>query len=60
MDENYALTVQQMAKRLQISKQAAYTLCKKPGFPAVRFGGSIRIPVKELDAWMARQTQERA
>lgn len=58
MNETYTLTVPQMAEKLQISKQAAYALCKVPGFPSVRFGGSIRIPVKELDAWLSRQAQK--
>lgn len=58
MTETYTLTVPQLAEKLQISRQAAYSLCKKPGFPVVRFGGSIRIPIKELDAWMSRQAQK--
>lgn len=59
MNETYTLTVPQLAEKLQISRQAAYSLCKKPGFPVVKFGGSIRIPVKELDNWMERQSQQR-
>ena len=51
------LTVRELAKRLKISRNAAYNLCARPGFPAVRVGGAIRIPVRLLDQWMETASQ---
>lgn len=50
--ETEILTVAELAARLKISRNSAYKLCQEAGFPAVRVGGSIRIPVRLLDEWM--------
>ena len=49
------LTPAELGERLRIGRNATYALLRAPGFPAVRVGGQIRIPVGALAAWMARQ-----
>lgn len=49
------LTVRELAERLRISRASAYLLCRQAGFPAVRIGGQIRVPVVELENWLAQR-----
>jgi len=46
------LTVEELQAILRIGRRQAYELCKRPDFPAVRVGRSIRIPKKALQEWM--------
>lgn len=46
------LTVPELASRLRIGPRSAYRLCARPGFPAVRLGNLIRIPVDQLEDWL--------
>ncbi len=46
------LTVKEVAERLRIGCGTVYNLCRDPGFPALRIGGQIRIPVEALEAWI--------
>lgn len=56
MDEPYTLTVRQAAEKLQISRQQMYKLCKQPGFPTIKLGGTIRVPVNGLQKWIEEQS----
>ena len=42
------LTVEQLQERLKLSRQGAYALCKKPGFPVCRVGRKVLIPADKL------------
>lgn len=47
------LSVEELAKELNIALVNAYALCKKKGFPAVRISARrIIIPVDALERWM--------
>ena len=46
------LTVEQLQERLKLSRQGAYALCKKPGFPVCRVGRKVLIPADRLQAWI--------
>ncbi|HKJ68549.1 MAG TPA: helix-turn-helix domain-containing protein [bacterium] len=46
--------VQDIKEKLDIGTR---TLCNQPDFPAIRIGGSIRIPKKAFDAWIEEQAQ---
>lgn len=50
------LTVDELATRLRIGRTAAYALCRANGFPAIRVGGSIRIPIKQFNEWLESGT----
>ena len=47
--------VTETAQALGISVPKAYQLCQSEGFPAVRLGARIVIPIDMLDQWLARQ-----
>lgn len=53
-----AISVEEMGRRLGLSRCGAYRLTRSEGFPAVRVGGRIVIPVRELEAWLSVQVQK--
>ena len=48
--------VEEAAQVLGISKPKMYQICQSEGFPAVRLGTRIVIPIDRLDAWLNEQT----
>jgi excisionase family DNA binding protein len=54
------LTTDDVAKRLRVSRRAAFMLVKQPGFPApVRLGSRmVRYRESDLDAWVAAHVAE--
>lgn len=55
-----ALSVIEMGRRLNLSRDIAYRLVRSEGFPSVRVGGRIVIPIRELEAWLADQAKKGA
>lgn len=53
-DDEY-ISVTTMAARLGISRSLAYRLVERNEVPNIRFGESIRIPVKEFNEWLAKK-----
>ena len=51
------LTVPEAARRLRIGTSTLYVLTKQGKFPCVRLGGSVRVPVAALEAWIVEQTR---
>ena len=49
-----ALTVDEMAEELRVSRPTAYALVKQEGFPAFRIGGRIIVNRKALQEWLDR------
>lgn len=47
------LNIKEMAKYLGVSNYTAYQLVHTKGFPVIRLGRRMIIPVKELDIWLA-------
>lgn len=47
------LNIKEMAKYLGVSNYTAYQLVHSKGFPIIRIGRRMIIPVKELDIWLA-------
>jgi excisionase family DNA binding protein len=52
--EPETMTVKELQTRLGISKPFAYKLVREPGFPAVRAGKKILIPVSGFNDWMRK------
>lgn len=53
-----ALTVDELALELGISRSAAYELIKRDDFPSVRISGRrVIIPVDKLREWLNKQTE---
>lgn len=47
--------VPEAAKALGVSVPKLYQLCHAEGFPAVRLGARIVIPIDRLDKWLDEQ-----
>jgi excisionase family DNA binding protein len=58
MDE-LLLRPTEAARLLGIGRSKVYELLAKGELPSIRIGGSVRVPVDALRAWVARQVQER-
>ena len=54
-----AITVDELASLLKISKPVAYELANSDGFPSFRIGKTIRIDKHGLYDWMSKQTAGR-
>lgn len=49
------LTLEQVAKHLQVSKEKIYKLCQRGRMPASKIGGNWRFDLKEIDSWARNQ-----
>jgi excisionase family DNA binding protein len=54
-----AITVDELASLLKISKPVAYELANNEGFPSFRIGKNIRVDKRGLSDWMSKQTAVR-
>ena len=54
-----AITVDELASLLKISKPVAYELANSEGFPSFRIGKNIRVDKRGLSDWMSKQTAVR-
>lgn len=50
--EKLMVTVAEAAEMMNLSKPSVYDLCKRPDFPALRFGRKVLIPVDRLREWV--------
>jgi excisionase family DNA binding protein len=48
------LTIDQIAKYLQVSKEKIYKICQKGKMPAAKFGGQWRFKKDLVDTWMLK------
>lgn len=51
-DDKMALTVEELAAALSISRSYAYKLIREPGFPVVYIGRRALIPRRALEKWL--------
>lgn len=54
--ERTTYTVKEIAKVLGISMPTAYNLVNSQGFPMIRIGRKIIVPVESLNEWMRKKT----
>jgi excisionase family DNA binding protein len=54
------LTYREAAESLQVSSRSVWSLVKSGELIAVRIGRSVRIPLTELHAYLARKIAEQA
>ena len=47
------MTVQEMGEELGICRERAYQLANSEGFPAVRIGRRLVIPVNAFEKWLS-------
>lgn len=50
-------TIKEIAAMFKISYKSAYALVNTCGFPKVKIGKIIRIPKKELEAWVEKYSK---
>lgn len=60
MTEPLLLRPVELSNALGVSRAKAYDLIAKGDIPSVRIGGSVRVPVEALKAWIAAQTHPAA
>ena len=52
------LTIKDIQNILKIGKNVAYDLCKRADFPAIKIGGSYRIPLDEFNKWCDKEVHK--
>jgi len=50
--EKTTMSVQELSAMLGISMPKAYELVKQPGFPVIRVGARILIPIDAFKEWL--------
>ena len=54
--ERTTMSVQELSMQMGISMPKAYELVKSPGFPVIRVGTRILIPIDAYKQWLFRQS----
>lgn len=54
--EKATMSVQELSMQMGISMPKAYELVKSPGFPVIRIGTRILIPIEAYKQWLFRQS----
>lgn len=58
VNEYLLLTVEETAQRLHIGRTLAWQLVHEGRLPIVRLGRCVRVPLRALEEWLARQARE--
>ena len=56
--EKTTISVAELSIQMRISLPKAYELVKQPGFPTIRVGARILIPVNAFNRWLESQSQK--
>ena len=56
--ERTTLSVQELSAQMGISLPKAYELVKTPGFPTLRIGTRILIPIDAYKEWLMKQSKD--
>ena len=54
--ERMTMSVQELSAQMGISLPKAYELVKTPGFPTLRIGTRILIPIDAYKSWLIKQS----
>ena len=54
--EKTTMSVQELSAQMGISLPKAYELVKEPGFPTIKVGARILIPVEAFREWLIRNS----
>ncbi len=57
--EKATISVQELSSEMGISLPKAYELVKAPGFPTLRIGTRILIPVEAYREWLRKAADEK-
>lgn len=58
--ERLLLTVEEAARYLGIGRTLAWRLVQERQLPSVRVGRCVRVPVRDLEAWVEEQRQDKS
>lgn len=53
--EKLTIGVEELAATMGISRPKAYELANSEGFPSIKIGRCIRIPIANLEQWLTKQ-----
>ena len=56
--ERTTMSVQELSAQMGISLPKAYELVKTPGFPTLRIGTRILIPIDAYKDWLMKQSMQ--
>lgn len=59
-DPHAVLTVDEVAKRLRVSRSFAFELAARREIPVLRVGRRLLVPAEAFEAWMRANTELRA
>lgn len=54
--EKTTMSVQELSAQMGISLPKSYELVKEPGFPTIRIGARILIPIEAYKEWLLRNS----
>lgn len=54
--EKTTMSVQELSAQIGILLPKAYELVKEPGFPTIRIGARILIPIEAYEEWLLRNS----
>ena len=54
--EKTSMSVQELSAQMGISLPKAYELVKEPGFPTIKIGARILIPIEAYREWLLRNS----
>ena len=57
--EKTTMSVQELSAQMGISLPKAYELVKTPGFPTIRIGARILIPIEAYKEWLVRTSAKK-
>ena len=55
--EKSTMSVQELSQQMGISLPMAYALVKEPGFPTLRIGTRILVPVEGFQNWLRNKSE---
>lgn len=56
--EKSTMSVQELSTHMGISLPKTYELVKEPGFPTIKVGTRILIPVEGFNEWLKKKYEE--
>ena len=57
--ERTTMSVQELSAQMGISQPKAYELVKTPGFPTLRIGTRILIPIDAYKEWLMKNAMQK-
>jgi len=54
--EKTTMSVQELSEQMGISLPKAYELVKTPGFPTIKVGTRILVPIEAYREWLLKQS----